>query len=263
MKRASQPMACAAGCEILRNGCHYAALSDRGVVRAWNGDAWAANPHLGFYLVAHGMGGHNAGGVASNAVVEALPAMVRAHLDLERNLRDPAVATSFAEIVARLSSGLREQAAADPELEGMGATLVAALVKEEAALIAHMGDCRAYLLHGACLNRLTDDHALAEMLVVTGELGAHEEAHPSHRPPLTRYMGMADEVLPDTRVVALEPGDELLLCTDGLTGMVPEERIRETLQAGDSLDATCAGLVAMANAAGGPDNITVLLVRRD
>ena len=142
----------------------------------------------------------------------------------------------------------------------MGATVVMALVQDDRAFIAHMGDSRAYLLRRGKLRPLTDDHSIVGILLRTGEIRPEEAEHHPARGQLSRYVGMEDEVYPDVRTVRLASGDRLLLCTDGLTGMVPDDTIMGLLAVSEEPQVACDHLVEAANAAGGKDNITAVIV---
>jgi protein phosphatase len=159
-----------------------------------------------------------------------------------------------------LSNDLVMQTRGVPGLEGMGATVVMALVRGERAVVAHMGDSRAYLLRGKELLRLTTDHSIVQILLESGEITPEEaREHPAHG-QITRHVGMPGDPLPEVRLVDLESGDRLLLCTDGLCGMVSDDHILEVLRDVTNDDEACARLVAAANEAGGNDNVTAVVV---
>jgi protein phosphatase len=142
----------------------------------------------------------------------------------------------------------------------MGSTVVCALVRGNQVLIAHMGDSRAYRLRGGRLKQLTRDHSLVELLIRSGDITLEEAAtHPS-RGRLTRNIGMDGEPLPQTCLLKHRAGDQLLLCTDGLTGMISDEQIKTILSESSPLETRCQRLVDAANQAGGKDNVTVLLL---
>lgn len=142
----------------------------------------------------------------------------------------------------------------------MGSTVVCALVRGNKALVAHLGDSRAYLLRAGRLKQLTRDHTLVEVLLHSGEITLEEAATHPARGRLTRAVGMAGEALPQTRLFELRPGDLVMLSTDGLTGMVNDGQILSILTQPLSLDLRCQRLIDAANAAGREDNITVVLL---
>jgi protein phosphatase len=195
-------------------------------------------------VVADGMGGHVAGEVASRLAINAA-----ASSNLEPDDR-----------VAAANRAIREEVARQPELEGMGTTMTLVEVTPEGkARFAHVGDSRAYLYRGGELRQLTEDHTVAMEYVNLGQLSlAEAEDHPqSHM--LTRCLGLTRFVNVDTIDIGLEPGDRILLCSDGLNSMVPADAIATSLAEG-SADEVAWKLVEAANKAGGHDNISVIVI---
>ncbi|HEX2289976.1 MAG TPA: PP2C family serine/threonine-protein phosphatase [Pseudonocardiaceae bacterium] len=240
----------------------WAGLSDRGQVRERNEDCWSADADLGLFIVSDGMGGRPAGEVASEVVVAALPTLVAHHFSAEPDLAAPDAPQRLRTVLTELSAEVREGSQDTPRLAGMGATAVAALVSasQATALIAHVGDSRAYLLRERSLHRLTRDHSLAQALIDAGAITDQQAAGHPARGQLTRHMGMAGEVSPDARRVALQPDDRLLLCSDGLTGMLDDAQIQAILNRSSDPQHACRALTEAANDAGGIDNITVLVI---
>lgn len=159
----------------------------------------------------------------------------------------------------RILSTARSQ----PELAGMGTTLVALLVAGGRAAVAHVGDSRVYRLRSGRIRQLTDDHSLVGELQRRGEISADAAREHPHRHVLTRALGVRTEAEPDLGELMLAPGDVFVLCSDGLTNHVCDEEIEKAVIGEHELDAACEGLVALANARGGEDNVTVLIVRCD
>lgn len=239
----------------------YAGMVDLGRVREDNEDNWAADPDLGLYIVADGMGGHLGGGLASRVVAETLPLLVRKVLGEAPDLSESDAPEKVRQLLADLSTRLRDGSRDQPGLRGMGSTVVLGLIRNGHGIIAYMGDSRAYLLRNKELRQLTQDHTLVRLLIESGDITPEEAAtHPS-RGQLTRYVGMDGEPLPECQRLDLLPGDMLLLCSDGLTGMVPDSAIQYMLQDKDNLELVCKDLVAAANDAGGKDNICVLVLK--
>ncbi|MGH3984322.1 MAG: PP2C family protein-serine/threonine phosphatase [Pseudonocardiaceae bacterium] len=238
----------------------WAGLSDRGRVRERNEDRWSADADLGLFIVSDGMGGRPAGEVASEVVVAALPTLVAHHFGAEPDLAAPDAPQRLRTVLTELSAELREGSQDTPRLAGMGATAVVALVSQATALIAHVGDSRAYLLRARGLHRLTRDHSLAQALIDAGAITDQQAAAHPARGRLIRHMGMVGEALPDARRVALQPDDRLLLCSDGLTGMLDDARIQAILNRSPDPQHACPTLTEAANDAGGTDNITVLVI---
>lgn len=232
------------------------ARTDRGRVRPQNEDAFLLD--LPLFAVADGMGGHKAGEIASSLALEVLASWkerLAAEPDAEargRLLRD-AIEDANSTILARGRS--------DEELQGMGTTLTVGWAEEGTLTLAHVGDSRAYLLRGRRLSRLTEDHTVINQWEKEGKIGPGEAAHHPHRHILLQAVGSGTELDTDVTSVELEPGDRLLLSSDGLHGMLSEERMKELLLARDAdPDDLCARLIEAANEAGGDDNITVVVV---
>jgi len=242
------------------SGVFHAVLSDRGLVRTQNEDRWFADPGQQLYLVTDGMGGHLAGETAARAVAEILPQRLREWIEGCEDLAESARIEEALAAVSDLSREICQHSAEYPSLAGMGATLVLALIRGMQALVLHMGDSRAYLMRQGRLDCLTRDHTLVQLLVEHGALDAEEAAGHPARNQLTRYMGMADPPLPEARVVDLCPDDRLLLCSDGLSGMLDDAEIETVLRKAPDPQAACRRLVDAANAAGGKDNVTALIV---
>ncbi len=243
----------------------WAAVTHPGLRRPTNEDSYIARPDLGLFVVADGMGGHAAGEVASRIAVTTIEALVAAAL------RSDGGATSTAAPVAdgtRLSDAFREAnheiataALDDNALRGMATTATAVIVRDTGSVaIAHVGDTRVYLSGDDQFTRVTEDHSWVEEQVRAGVLDrAHAQKHP-WRNVVTRALSGGDDPAVDVITMTLDAGDVLLLCSDGLHGVVTDAAIGETVRAHADLDAVCEALVERANAAGGPDNITVLAI---
>ena len=238
----------------------FAGLSDKGRLRENNQDAWFADPRQGLFIVSDGMGGHAGGEVASNIVVQALPPL----LDYKfQDLTKP-TATDAAHLLVAAIRELSEQVLTEsrnhPTLAGMGATLVLCLVMGQQVVIGHLGDSRAYLLRNHELQRLTRDHSIVQILLDSGEIDEKEAATHPARGQITRAVGMPGVALPDTQIMDMVSGDKLLLCCDGLTDMLTDQKITRILSNSDTPEAACRYLVDAANQAGGRDNITTVVL---
>lgn len=238
----------------------YSGMSDVGRVRKRNEDSLSVDAVSGLFIVADGMGGHLSGNVASRIVVEALPPLVFSSLDGVMDIASAEAAEKVCAAIARLSERMRAESDGKPGFSGMGSTMVMALIKNGVALVAHLGDSRAYIFRNGVLRMLTRDHSVVQFLYDSGEITFDEmEKHPAKN-QITRYVGMGGEAEAEARAFPLVGGDRILLCSDGLTGMVDEPRIAKTLLAVPDADAACKRLVEMANESGGKDNITVVLL---
>jgi protein phosphatase len=220
------------------------ARTDVGRVREGNEDSYMIHDPL--FAVADGMGGHRGGEVASKLALDTL-----------LKTTDGA---ALVEAVQDANRAVFERAGADPALAGMGTTLTAFLADGETLRLAHVGDSRAYLLRESQLQRITTDHTVVEGLVEKGELTAQEAAIHPQRSILTRAIGVEGEVQVDQASIDLRPGDRLLLCSDGLTGMIEDEEIHRILMEHRDPQAAADALVEAANEAGGQDNVTAIVV---
>ena len=212
------------------------------------------------FAVADGMGGHQAGEVASETALRPVAELDGAAYD------DPKAATeALADAIRSANDNVVSQAQSDPNLAGMGTTLTAVMVRDGSMHLAHVGDSRAYLLRqGEQINQLTTDHTLVEQLVQDGRLSRDEIGNHPQRSVITRAIGVERTVDVDTLApLVLQAGDQVLLCSDGLTGPVSDAEVATILAEESDGDAAVQRLIDAANEAGGPDNITVVLLRVD
>lgn len=220
--------------------------TDIGRVRERNEDSMLVDPPL--YVVADGMGGHRGGNVASQIAVETIE-----RLGGEGR-------GSLADHVRDANRAVWERSVEDQRLSGMGTTVTAIQVDDDSIALAHVGDSRGYLLRDGLLRQLTTDHTLVARMVQSGEITEEEaEVHP-HRNVMTRALGTDEQVEVDEDSIALVDGDRLLLCSDGLTGMVTEDQIQAILETSEQPQQAADRLVKAANRAGGIDNITVVVL---
>src|SRR4051812_15970431 len=223
--------------------------SDLGRQRQGNEDNFFVRAPL--FVVADGMGGAQAGEVASEMAVKSF----------EPGLGDGSPAQSLVRVIEDANRRIHDRSRSDEQRAGMGTTVTAAYVAESEVVVAHVGDSRAYLLRGGDLIRLTKDHSLVGELVARGKLTEEQaEAHPQ-RSVITRALGPEPNVQVDVDVFPARAGDVFLLCSDGLTSMVNESKLKPILAGAKSLEQAGRTLIAAANEAGGRDNITVILFR--
>ena len=208
------------------------------------------------FLVADGMGGHNAGDYASRAAVETIVETIA-----DSPERDPVRILECA--IQSANARLREQACALPELEGMGTTVVAATCEEDGVLhVANVGDSRLYVVNHLRIRQITRDHSWVEEMVRRGGLGREEAKNHPDKNIITRAVGADSVVSPDFFRVQIEDGDMILMCTDGLTNMLEDGEIRMILEAARDIVEGAQELVQAANENGGRDNISVILIER-
>jgi PPM family protein phosphatase len=235
-----------------------AAFSHTGTVRATNEDSYGYCLDAGAFVVCDGMGGAAAGEIASRLAVDTL---IERMCSAERDAHTHSVLEDAIEAANHLVYVRSEK---DTALHGMGTTLVAAVVVGQSAVIAHVGDSRCYLFRNGELLRQTNDHSLVDEQVRLGQLTQDQADRSPLRNVITRAIGTQKTVAPETSELALEPGDLLLLCSDGLTRELPDDRIVELLKEwtgkNEDADSISRQLVEAANTAGGRDNITAVLI---
>jgi len=244
------------------------AATDVGIRRGHNEDCVGVTPTHGIAVLADGMGGHNAGEVASAMAVdlitrimkEQLPRMKEAEVDDETGFTGESVLARHA--VSTTNDAIYETAQHKPECAGMGTTVVVAVFYADRVTAAHVGDSRMYRLRGDILSHVTEDHSLIQEQVRRGLLTADDARNSSIKNLVTRALGVEPGVEPDIVEDIVQDGDLYMICSDGLTDVVPDEAIRLTMtEFGRDLRKTAAQLIQLANDAGGPDNISVILVR--
>ncbi len=240
----------------------FASASDAGRVRRHNEDAVGFDALAGLAVLADGMGGHRAGEVASGMTVSTVMT------DLSRWRRAmPAAAPALAarqavqRSVDHANALVLEASRTRPECRGMGTTVVLLLFNGSQVLVGQAGDSRAYRWRGGRLERLTRDHSLLEEEVDAGKVSREHAVRLGLQHVVTRAVGVEDGIDLETQAHDLRPADMMLLCSDGLTDMLADVDIARVLAAGGSLQRLCGALVEAANAAGGVDNISVVLTR--
>jgi PPM family protein phosphatase len=250
----------------------WAVRSDPGLKRTSNEDSYSTRPDVGLFVVADGMGGHVAGEVASRVAVEAIEAFIHETAGADKNRTwpfpfDPTVSLEANRLRAafRLANRKIASAIADSQdLRGMATTASAVLLGPQGASVAHVGDSRVYVLRSGKLEQITHDHSWVEEQVRAGTLTPTAARQHPWRNVVTRALSGGEDPEVDVTDIVPRPGERYLLCSDGLFTVVPDGRIAELL--GDMkgpLDAISAALVAAANDAGGPDNITALILQID
>jgi PPM family protein phosphatase len=245
----------------------HSVKSDIGLKRPHNEDCFLADPPLGLYVVCDGMGGSNAGEVASRMAVDVILARVKAtvqnpSLPLIGPVdpgRSPAT-NRLASAIRAANEAIHEASRANPSFAGMGTTVVAICLSDSHLSIAHVGDSRLYLIRDGILQALTTDHSWVAEQVAQGNLTEEEAERSPRRNIVTRALGVERTVEIDLAEIPLRSGDLLLLCSDGLTRTARPGEILQTLTSATDLTMTADRLVALANEAGGDDNTTVLLV---
>lgn len=228
----------------------FYAATDKGKARKQNEDAHFASGHI--FAVADGMGGHVSGEIASSLALKALKDI---SFDLKKEIL-PQIKAVF----SQANEVVFKKAAENPDYAGMGTTLILAVSAGDVFCIANVGDSRAYLYREGNFFQISEDHSLVAQMLKAGKLSEREaEAHPL-KSVITRALGTEPSVKADISMIKVQKGDRLLLCTDGLTGMVRDSEIAEILASQYDPEKTCQRLIDKANARGGLDNITVILI---
>jgi protein phosphatase len=245
-----------------------AGLTHVGMKRNHNEDNFLLLPEENLCVVADGMGGHSSGEIASKIAVEELGEFFKMtsrdadatwpfKMDKTRNYDENRLATAIKLANVRIF----ERASSEQKYKGMGTTIVSIHFASNVAYVAHVGDSRVYFYRGGQLRQLTEDHSLLNDYLKAKKLTPEEiEAFP-HKNVIVRALGMKDTVQVDVSRVEPQENDVFLLCSDGLSGMVPDGQMQEVLQSQPDLDRACSQMIDLANAAGGNDNVTCILTR--
>lgn len=235
--------------------------SDIGKIRQVNEDSaltGVINDQLSFAIVADGMGGHQAGDVASQVAVEAFKRVLEQHIDIVNWTAEDA--KRLMRIAIRQANDeIYSLAKHMTQYHNMGTTIVAALFINTIVIIGHVGDSRAYRINHEQMEQLTEDHSLVNALVRSGQLTAEEAEHHPRKNVLTRAIGTEDDIEVDVRIMEWKTQDLLLLCSDGLSNRVSEDEMHRVVASELSLDQRADQLIQLALQAGGDDNITLIL----
>ncbi len=242
--------------------------TDPGMIRELNEDAVFANPVRGLVILADGMGGYNAGEVASGMATSFLAsALETSFFDMPpTGARAPGkeslAGRCLQDSIARANTAIYNAASSEPQFSGMGTTLVTAVFHDNAVTVAHIGDSRLYRLRGEEFGVVTRDHSLLQEQIDSGMITAEEARYSQNKNLVTRALGVEPSVEPEINEHDVLPGDIYLFCSDGLNDMIPDEEIHLVLQTlSVNLNLAAKQLVQMANDNGGRDNISVILVK--
>jgi len=245
----------------MRDACVMVSRSEAGCLRTVNDDAVAVEPAMGLALVADGMGGHKAGGVAAHMAVDCIRDSLAAALSDRRAAQRPA-GELLREAVLEADRLIRRQSEADPQQQDMGATIACLLLRDDQAHFAHVGDARIYRLRGGTLQLLTRDHTFSRFARDAGVVNDAEFGASHNRHFVTQALGSIGNDAIEMRQLATEPGDLFLLCSDGLNDMVDGADIELVLDTmSENLPLAAEQLVMIACDCGGHDNVSVALVR--
>jgi protein phosphatase len=252
----------------LSQALEIASCTDPGMVRSHNEDSIASDGANGLVVLADGMGGYNAGEVASGMATTVITTEMQQLLskirpfEIDPQSGGPAAARMLREQVLKANTSIYQSAQSQPQYAGMGTTLVVCLFYDNKLMVAHLGDSRLYRLRGEEFKQITRDHSLLQEQIDSGLITPEQAKHAQHKNLVTRALGIDPTVEPEIHEYEAAPGDIYLLCSDGLCDMVTDEDIALALQAfGANLKMAAQHLVQMANDNGGRDNVSVILVR--
>lgn len=238
----------------------WGVATHKGKVRQENQDTFFTDPTLGLFLLSDGMGGHLGGALASKIVTEDLPVMIELGLDRLKVGTTRAIRSLLKRSIAEQSRQMQCEGNSESGYRDMGATIVIALLRKDRCFIANIGDSRGYLFRNGRLKQMTRDHSVISELLVQGQIEPREAENHDAQGQITQYLGMEEKALPYIRSFQLKEQDRLLLCTDGLTDLVDDKTIAEIFGSKNDPQQECNILIKAANAAGGHDNITALVI---
>ena len=240
----------------------FFSATDTGRARSNNEDSVAVDDASALVVLADGMGGYNAGEVASGMATSFINSELGRWLsEASQNASDTDVRRAMDICVDNANRAIFNAANSNPQYAGMGTTLVVGVFRDSRLLIGHVGDSRAYRLRGARLTQITHDHSLLQEQIDAGLITPEQAAFSANKNLVTRAVGVEDTVLLETHLHDVLPGDTYLLCSDGLSDMLDDESIAQLLLGSEALPEAASGLIAAANDAGGKDNISVVLAR--
>jgi len=248
----------------LSSALEVATATHPGMVRSHNEDSIAVDSEIGLAVLADGMGGYNAGEVASGIAVELIRTELKKAVSEAKPgaLNGNGVETLLAEHAERANSAIYQAAQSQPQYSGMGTTLVVAMWHDNRISVGHIGDSRLYRMRGETLEQVTRDHSLLQEQIDSGMITREQARHSQNKNLVTRAVGIDPQVEAEVHTYGVEPGDIYLLCSDGLSDMVNDEDIQLTLSSlQTNLQLAAQQLVQQANDNGGRDNVSVILVR--
>lgn len=234
-------------------------LTDIGKVREINQDSFAVDLDQGLFIVADGMGGHAAGEKASQTAVQ----IIQERLDTTASPGNGALLDMLQTAIQDANREIINASMEEPSMRGMGTTATVLVAQNNNLYVGHVGDSRAYLVRNRRIDQITDDHSIVAQLVRARAITPQEAARHPYRNVITRCLGMQVDVEADTQQRELKSGDRLLICSDGLSGLVSDDEMLQYVLSSQDPQNTCHDLVNLALERGGSDNITVVLIFND
>lgn len=236
-------------------------ISDIGLLRNKNEDAFIAQKDYHFYALADGMGGHKAGEIASKETLVYLCSCIKKMFQNESNLETQNISKKLVSYIKNSNTRIYQLGKENIDFRGMGTTLCLTLFHEKFLIHGHVGDSRIYRFRNGCLEKITYDHTLLNQLIETGKLQAYRKQGKRYKNVLTKAIGVFKTVQPDIGISRVFPGDIYLMCSDGLTDFVTDEEISSILSTQKDLKLATKLLIDMAKQKKSNDNITAFLVR--
>lgn len=237
-------------------------LSDIGRVRQNNEDFWAVIPELLFYVLADGMGGHQAGEIAAREAVDALCASIKGfHEEHNERFSLQELRRNMAWIIEDVNASIYQMGRSDQELRGMGTTLCCMHFHPDGVVYAHVGDSRIYRLRKNKLTQLTKDHSLLRQMIDLGKVSEQLAPEFAYKNIITKAIGTEASVTPSIHAIQVEEGDLFMMCSDGLSDLLTLKEMETVLIAAPSIEQAAQTLIDQANEAGGHDNITVVIAK--
>lgn len=236
--------------------------TDVGLVRQNNEDFWEQLPQDSFYILADGMGGHQAGEIAARDTVVHMCTLVQKKITpvISNSTLDESKAL-LRRAIRHVNCGVFKKSRECPEFRGMGTTLCCLLFKDDQALYAHVGDSRIYLYRNFSLTQLTKDHSLLSQLMDQGQISEYDAPDFAHKNIITKAIGTEPKIEPTIQCIDIKEGDIFLMCSDGLSDLVSQDEIEEIVGCAPSINEAVSQLIAEANTKGGSDNITVVITK--
>lgn len=238
-------------------------LTDQGKVRSHNEDAGGIFYNLAgqfLAIIADGMGGHQAGDVASHMAIS----LMEEHWKKQEGLQSPEETENWlSEVISEINHSIYSYGLEKPECQGMGTTVVVTVCTEEFVTIAHIGDSRCYMLSGTGFSQVTEDHSLVNELVRSGHISKDDAKEHPRKNVVLKALGTEEQISADVETMSWEQGNKLLLCSDGLTDKVSDEELGELISSDNDLHEIGGNMIKLANDRGGEDNISIILIHYD
>lgn len=236
--------------------------TDTGRIRDNNQDAYylPSDKNVPLFIIADGMGGHKAGEIASSLAIDLISENFNKFLDME-NVNEENIKENILKSINKANEKIYKKAMKEEDCSGMGTTVTLAYISNKNLYIGHVGDSRAYAFKDGNLLQITEDHSLVEELIKNGSISKEEAKYHPQRNIITRAVGTSKNIEVDIMALSKKTVEILLLCTDGLTSMLDDDEIKNTLINSENMQLACEDLVKLSNDKGGYDNITVLAIK--